>query len=91
MLYRCIRALLKVRSSSSIAGSFYATSINGSETLQATEVQAVEATKDKTLPPKISRPIGRDKAKRMKPSNTASNSTAFLQVLQNMRNRSASL
>jgi hypothetical protein len=56
MLYRCIRALLKVRSSSSIAGSFYATSINGSETLQATEVQAVEATKDKTLPPKISRP-----------------------------------
>ncbi|PVH37825.1 hypothetical protein PAHAL_5G099100 [Panicum hallii] len=62
-----------------------------SETLQATKVQAVEATKDKTLPPKISRPIGRDKAKRMKPSNTASNSTAFLQVLQNMRNRSASL
>jgi hypothetical protein len=56
-----------------------------SETLQATEVQAVEAMKDKTLPPKISRPIGRDKAKRMKTSNTASNSTAFLQVLQNMR------
>jgi hypothetical protein len=47
--------------------------------------QAVEVNKDDTLPPKISRPIGKVKAKKMRNSSTSSNSTACLEVLQSLR------
>jgi hypothetical protein len=60
---------------------------NGGESKEGTGGQAEEASKDDTLPPKISRPIGRDKAKKMRRS---SNSIACLDVLQSMRsNRQA--
>jgi hypothetical protein len=47
------------------------------------EVGPAEPTKDKTLPPKIARPMGRDKAKKQRSSSNSSNS-ACLEVLQKM-------
>jgi hypothetical protein len=58
---------------------------NAGEHKEVVGGQAEEANKDVTLPPKISRPIGRDKAKKMRSSSTSSNSTACLEVLQSMR------
>jgi hypothetical protein len=54
---------------------------SGRQHNEAAGGQAVEASKDGTLPPKISRPIGRDKARKMRSSSTSSNSTASLEVL----------
>jgi hypothetical protein len=58
---------------------------NAGEHKEAIGGKAEEDNKDDTLPPKIFRPIGKDKAKKMRRSSTSSNSTACLEVLQSMR------
>jgi hypothetical protein len=44
-------------------------------------VQPAEENPDPTLPPRIARPVGRDKAKRAH-NNTSSSSSACIEVLQ---------
>jgi hypothetical protein len=44
-------------------------------------VQPAEENPDPMLPPRIARPVGRDKAKRAR-SNTSSSSSACIEVLQ---------
>jgi hypothetical protein len=47
--------------------------------------KTVEGSKEDTLPARIERPMGRDKAKKQRSSSSSSNSTACLEVLQKMQ------
>jgi hypothetical protein len=53
----------------------------------AQEGRPADATEDETLPPKIAKPIGRDRAKKQRTSSDSSNSksSACLEVLQKMQ------
>jgi hypothetical protein len=49
--------------------------------------QTPETVKDHTLPKKVERPMGRDKAKKLHSSSSASSSTACLEMIQKMQKR----
>jgi hypothetical protein len=48
--------------------------------------QTPEMVKDHTLPERVERPMGRDKAKKLRSSSNASSSSACLEMLQKMQN-----